>query len=168
MMCMHLTSFFNFDMDNPSQTAIIAGLNIDMVATTVATILSTIVSSVVAFVTARYSVRHQKRQNLEDLITKLIEFSLEYPYLEDDNYCAAWAGKINGDEESIRYENYCCVVFNLIERVWEFCRGNQKKMDKILYVEELVIRHYRWWIFDSANSSAYNKRFQKYIKSFER
>ncbi|HWQ89344.1 MAG TPA: hypothetical protein VN374_05175, partial [Desulfitobacteriaceae bacterium] len=122
-------------MDNSLQTAINVGLNIDVVATTVATILSTIISSMVAFVTAKSSERHEERQNLNDLITKIIEISLEYPYLEDDNYCSAWLGVVESDEKSMRYENYCCVVFNLIERLWKFYKGNQKKINETLYVK---------------------------------
>jgi hypothetical protein len=154
-------------MENTSK-AVISGVNIDIIATLVATLLSTIVSSIVAFVTANTSTKHQERQNLKDLIIKIIEISLEYPYLEDDDYCSQWGLIDSKDEKSMRYDNYCCAVFNLIERLWKHCNRKPKKINDILYVTELVIRHQRWWMSETNNFHAYDKQFQEYIRSLQR
>lgn len=143
-------------------------LSIDVITTSVATIISTVVSSFVAFIAAKITLKYQERQNLNDLITKIIEMSLTYPYLEDDDYCLQWGCTQNKDENSMRYDNYCCIIFNLIERLWKHCNGNKKKIDELLYVDEMVKRHLRWWRSEYNNLDGYDKRFQKYINSLIR
>jgi hypothetical protein len=148
--------------------AVSSEVGVDVVATFISTIISVIISSLVAFKTAKVTLRYQERQSLDELITKIIEISIEYPYLEDDEYCAKWADVIVRDELAMRYDYYCCIVFNLIERVWRYCKGNKKKINDMLYVEELVNRHYQWWITEDNNSVAYSNKFQNYIINFKK
>ena len=44
-------------------------------------------------------------------------------------------------------------------------RGNPEKIGEIIFVEELVRRHHRWWMHDPDNKNAYDKKFCEYINS---
>ena len=58
------------------------------------------------------------------MVQKIIEFSMTYPYLKDDNFCDVWPAVPDDQagEKRRRYESYCCHVFNTLEHVWEHCQ----------------------------------------------
>jgi len=68
---------------------------------------------------------------LRSQIDKMIDISIEYPYLEDDKYCEKWSSKDKSTVITMRYENYCCFVFNLLERGWKHFGGNKLKIEKM-------------------------------------
>jgi len=131
------------------------------------TAISAIVSAIVAGLISYLTLRHQRRQYIDNMIDKMVEIGIEYPYLEDDAFCLAWAEADKTDERVQRYDNYCCFVFNVIEAVWQYCRKDNVEIDKVLYVKELAIRHRVWWESTSDNIEAYGADFDEYIKSFQ-
>jgi len=38
------------------------------------------------------------------------------------------------------------LVFNFIERLWKYTKGDKKKMNDIVYYNEYIYTHYQWWI----------------------
>lgn len=82
--------------------------------------LSFLIGGIGGWISGTLKTRGQQRIAIDALVQKIIELSIEYPYLERDCYCFAW--KSDGDPEDdkrSRYENYCCLVFNTIERAWQ-------------------------------------------------
>src|SRR5262245_4409265 len=102
----------------------------DAVATVISTGISTGVASLVAWLVARGSDRAEERRNISDQVLKVIDFAIAYPFLEDDAVCAQWPSPNLSQPDRLRYDNYCCMVFNLLENVWEFAGGNRAKMRK--------------------------------------
>mgnify|MGYP001466640284 CR=1 FL=1 len=132
-------------------------------ATLVSVIISGFVSAIVAYLTVKFQNREKKRLFIEQTINEVLNISMEYPLLENDDFCAKWYLRDNCDIDRMRYENYCCRVFNLLERIWFFCGGNMEKINMIIYVEEWVLQHKIWWQMDIYNIYGYKYDFRVFI-----
>lgn len=128
-------------------------------------LLSASISAGIAFSVAALTRRTGQRQYIESLITKIIEIGITYPYLEDDDFCANWT-KANRRDEGMRYDNYCCLVFNLLEQLWRYSRQNPKMIEDIFGAREMIVRHRVWWGSEVHNHTGYRDvRFHEYINA---
>ncbi len=99
----------------------------------------------------------------------MIMISIKYPYLEDDAFCNKWKTKKKYSAEELRYENYCCIVFNIIETLYLHYGGNKNKIEGFLAVKELIRRHHKWWKAPSGkldNIDGYDKGFRQFVNSY--
>lgn len=135
----------------------------DALATIIATITSSAVAALVAYLTVRWGLKIEDYSVIQDNLTKLIEISIQYPYLEDDNYCAKWTGSSVQSEEDLRYDNYCCLVFNLMSKAFKYYNYNDEKTNMFLYTPELINRHKKWWLRTKDNKKAYSEEFQYFV-----
>jgi hypothetical protein len=129
-------------------------------------VATAIIATIVSWFVARRQVRAAERASLEHQVDELLRIAIEYPYLEDDEFVAE-ADNLNTDKDKrLRYECYCCFVFNLMERVWRHCGGNREKVEQVIYVRELVLLHKRWWLRASDNSLGYPKKFCEFVRTY--
>jgi len=143
-------------------------------------LLTFIIGAVGGWVSGTLAVRGQQRVAVDGLVQKIIELSMAHPYLERDSYCKAWVPTdpaaplpnppTAADDDKTRYENYCCLVFNTIEKAWELCwpwwfsaSWRHGAVKKILQVEELICRHHSWWSKDPDNLEGYSAGFRSYM-----
>jgi phosphate/sulfate permease len=126
-------------------------------------VIAAVISALVASLVARFSWRTQEKQALHAQISKLLDYSIQYPYLEDDTFCASWVQCDRTSEASMRYENYCCAVFNLLERNWTFFGGHENKMSLFFDSKEMILRHRAWWMWDPENRRGYTTNFRKFV-----
>ncbi len=140
----------------------------DAWATVWSTVIATVIASIVAWQSAERATRAQERSALDDQIVKVIEIGIEYPYVENDDFCAKWPDVDKNSEQGIRYDNYCCLVFNLMERLWRHFEGDREKIENMLYAPEMAHRHRRWWQSDKTNETAYEYGFRQYINTIIR
>ena len=110
--------------------------------------------------------KSQEKQSIEQRLDKVRDISIEHPYLEDDNFCSNWPTSDRSSEKSMRYENYCCLWFNLCESIWEFYGGKKEDIEDFIYVKEIFKRHRKWWQFDTKNSDGYGKNFVHFVNSY--
>lgn len=127
----------------------------EVAATLISTAFSTLIASGVAWLVAHLSDRAEQRRTLNEQILKIIDLGMEYPYLEDDSICDKWPNTGMSRDDQLRYENYCCLVFNVMESIWTYCKGNRAKFRMILHYEELIWRHRCWWESDAENKKGY-------------
>lgn len=130
--------------------------------------VSVILSAVVSWFVCRATLRAQAETVLRTRISELIQISIQHPELEDDDFCKGWkSSKDNPSEKYMRYDNYCCLVFNLLEGLFVFGHGNLKKMEELFGAEEMIVRHQNWWISErSQNIKGYrDSRFRGLIQS---
>ncbi len=108
-------------------------------------------------------------------ILQINKISIDYPYLEDDFFCAGWDyDKVRDKDATLReqyqrYDNYCCIVFNTIERLWQFCEGNQEKIERQFAVKEMAARHAKWWKRPSGaseNIEGYDREFRQFVEKY--
>lgn len=138
-----------------------------------ATIISAIVSVFVSSLVSNYfhtsKTIKEEEARLNQNILEIIKISIEYPYLEDDSFCRKWDSNKNNDEQWQRYDNYCCIVFNLMEQIFKLYKGDKEKIEYFFATKEMIKRHKLWWHNPSGlfeNLDGYDYKFQQYVKSF--
>lgn len=133
----------------------------------ISTGIATVVATIVSVTITKATIRSEKATQLSERVAELNRLAIEHPYFEDDKFCnnlPSLHAKYN--ERYLQYENYCCLVFNLLEAIWLHCRGNESKMARLAYPPELILRHKRWWqspIEYVNNVSGYDKGFRGYV-----
>ncbi len=100
---------------------------------------------------------------MERQVDELIRIGIEHPELETEALCRDWNNLNTPDVARNRYEFYCCFVFNLIYRVWDYYAGDTDKMKEIIFYEELIEAHRAWWFRDLKNEVGYEKEFVAFI-----
>jgi hypothetical protein len=140
------------------------------ISTLISTAIATIVASSISLFVANKNKRNLERSKLLDYIMQINHLAIQYPYFEDDNFCNMWArDKCLSDEKFQRYENYCCIVFNLIEEMWRHFSGDKQKIEEFFGVAEMVKRHSKWLNDSTAkseNAYGYKLAFLDYIATY--
>lgn len=130
-------------------------------------LIAAVVAAVVALIVCTVTGQGNQLRFLLGMVQKVIEFSMTYPYLEDDEFCDQWPN-IEDREKRLRYDNYCCHVFNTLEHAWQYSQGDRMKMKWIIYPDELVVRHRKWWKGECDNDSGYDRDFCAFIEQILR
>lgn len=133
--------------------------------------LTFLIGAVGGWISGTLKTRGQQRLAIDAQVQKLIEMSMTYPYLERDSYCSGWSKDADpNDDDRARYENYCCLLFNTLERAWElnwlwfFSKARRHAaVRKILHVDELICRHYAWFKNDGENLDGYSEGFYEFV-----
>lgn len=130
------------------------------------TIFATVISSAVALLSSAFfswlQDRGQTKRDISAGIGKMIDIAIQYPEVENPLFCDSWPAYRGSPDQKIRYENYCCFVFNLIALVWEFCKRDHTKIESVLHVDEILLQHRSWWMNDRENLKAYDRDFVRY------
>ena len=136
----------------------------------VAAIVATLVSGLVSFLVFWFSARSQERSELHSELLQINSLGIEYPYLEDEEFCNGWNDN-RGEEEYWRYDWYCCIVFNFCERAWRHFK-NREKILKFVDVGEYANTHRVWWQHLKASGKVEtcytDKEFRDFINSLIR
>jgi hypothetical protein len=138
--------------------------------TVISTGIATTVASSVSLLVASKNKRAQERAKLLDYIMQINQLAIQYPYFEEDSFCGSWhRNKCQTDERYQRYENFCCIVFNVLEDLWRHFKGNKCKMEDFFGVKEMIMRHSKW-LHDSTakkeNVDGYNLSFIEFVDSY--
>jgi hypothetical protein len=137
----------------------------DPMATVLSTIFATSVSTFFSWMFSVFSTQADRRRHLSDQLIKLIELSITYPTLENQKRCEQWPNYAGTEDDLIRYDSYCCFVFNLMEEIQEFCGGNRQKMRELFHAEEMIWRHRKWWAAEVENKKGYRVAFRDFVNS---
>ena len=111
----------------------------------------------------QYDATEKGRLN-EDL-NKLLDVSLQYPYVEDSFFIARWARNDSvGNDNALRYETYCTYVFNYAQNLCEYFDYDERKIDGFVDITNLVDQHKMWWTRpDEKNYKSYPDKFRAFI-----
>lgn len=138
----------------------------DITAAAIATIISSTVATIVALTINKYN----SIKSLNEQLDNIIKIAVQYPYLENPSFAATWtANKDSNDEKYLRYENYCTLIFNHLERLCKYYKYDQKKIEKHLNVKSWIRIHKECWNNPSTpfeNIDGYNNKFKKFIKVY--
>ena len=120
------------------------------------------IAAVVSLLVSWRTLRAAERNRLHAQIDRLVELSIEYPVMENDAFCRAWTQEdCSGD--AMRYDSYCCFVFNVLESLWRFHHGSEPSIQDMFDAKEMIERHRRWWLNYAGNRASYPPGFQKYV-----
>ncbi|MCK6527776.1 hypothetical protein L6R50_09505 [Myxococcota bacterium] len=134
----------------------------------VSAIVASVVSGFGGFVSAWIIQRRAEWNSIDQGVDEIVRLGIEYPYLEDDEFCASW-DPASRDERLLRYSSYCVFVFNVLERAWRYHDGDRNKIEERIGVKELVLRHQEWWKHPghpAENIRGYPQGFRKFVKEY--
>lgn len=129
-----------------------------------ATIASVTISTFVTLRITRTSSMRQERQWLKDQVNQYVTLSLQYPKVDDDQFARDWK-RTDRTDDGMRYENFCCFAFNLLERAWLHTDGDTEKLRDIVFFEEIILRHKNWWRQDRLNHFGYDANFKEFVNN---
>lgn len=127
------------------------------------TLLSAFVSALVSWAVVNMASKTQEKAFINDQINQLLCIAMEYPHVERKEFIEKYSPGTD-DDDTLRYENYCCASFNLLERIWKFYKGDHASIQEFFGARELVITHKKWWFKDKNNKDGYPKEFKSYIE----
>lgn len=140
------------------------GLTSDGIATLVGTILMGGIASAIAIHSFKCSEKQNAKKDIVDTLDRLIMISITYPNLENKKFISEWEDE-DKNEDCSRYDNYCCMIFNFLERLWFYANKDKRTMNDIVYYREYVSLHYRWWKINyKLNQSGYPQGFPEFIE----
>lgn len=125
-------------------------------------LISMVFSAITSFIIAIFNNKKSEEKALRDSLTQINQLNIQYPYLENTKYIRKYSKKKELSEKDMRYESYCIIVFNYLERLSIFCRFNFLKMEKYVHVPELILPHKYWWINllnTQFRQAGYNSKF---------
>jgi hypothetical protein len=140
-------------------------LNINVIPTVIATVFASLISVIIAL----YLNRKNKRDQFDRQLHEIIAISIQYPYLENIDFCQRWDPQlVNTDERYQRYELYCALIFNFLELVARYYNYNKNRIIKILDIEGWIRIHEYCWKKPSIpheNTDGYDSEFKKFVTS---
>jgi hypothetical protein len=142
-----------------------SGIDSNTIITILSSIVTVLISAIVSYVVAKSQSQTADRQALARQVDDLLHITLEYPHLDSESFVEKWKKGEGTFEDRDRYTSFCCFAFNLLYRVWQFHRGDAKKIDDVILAREIVHRHKTWWLGDANNTLAYDEKFAAYIRS---
>lgn len=138
----------------------------DITAAAIATLISSSIATIVTLLINRTN----NIKSLNDQLDNIIKIAIQYPYLESPSFCGEWNKNMNLDDEKyLRYENYCTLVFNYMERLCKYYKFNKTKIENHLNVKDWIRVHKDCWLNPSTpfeNADGYSKEFKTFIKAY--
>jgi hypothetical protein len=141
-------------------------MTLDISAATIATFISSCVATIVAL---RLNKSNAKK-TLYDQLDGIIKIAIQHPYLENPAFSNTWTeNKNSNDDQYLRYDNYCTLVFNYLSRLCEHYNFDKDKIEKHLNVKDWIRVHKQCWENPSTpfeNADGYSKEFKKLINNY--
>ena len=125
------------------------------------------------FLGKQFNRRFLEHNSLQTQIDRLLQVEMEKPFVNLETFRKDWPTLEKNSVEGLQYDVYCCMVFNLLERLYLYCGGQTdfqdtpnlfclakvlERMREFLYIDELILDHERWWWFnDGQNQKGYCK-----------
>lgn len=121
-------------------------MDIKFDTTLLSAFLSIIISIVSTIVFNYFQRKKESKDSLDKELTELLKLALEYPYLENPHFTRSWSSNYDrNNEKALRYEVYCTLVFNYLERFTNFYKYDIEKIEKHLAVKNWVRLHSKYW-----------------------
>ncbi len=138
----------------------------DLTAAAIATLISSgIATSVTLFIN-----RGNNLKNLNDQLDNILKISIQYPYLENPIFTSTWnENRDSTNEKYLRYDNYCNLVFNYIERLCKYYNYEENKIQNHINIKSWIRVHKDCWNNPSTpyeNADGYSNELKSLITRF--
>ena len=144
------------------------------------TIIISSVSAIAAAISAFFSYKtlkaalslfeKEKYEKLEDELNKIIEISIEYPYIESKTFTSQWMTyKDSEDERYLRYDMFCNRLYNFLHRVCEHFKYDKQLVEDFVDIKSWIRMHKLNWlnpIDENENIDGYDQKFRDFINSY--
>lgn len=146
-------------------TEVKSAIDPTVTAAAIATLLSSVVASTVALKINSYN----SLKSLNDQLDAILKIAIQYPYLENPSFCSSWNENKDLDkDEYLRYEMYCNLIFNYLERLCKYHKFNRKKINNHLDIKGWIMIHKDCWLNPtiSNENDGYDTRLKKLIENY--
>lgn len=111
-----------------------------------------------------------KKKRLDEQLDAIIKISIQYPYLESKKFTSEWVSDFDKENEQyLRYDVYCNLLFNFLSRVASYYRYDNKKMEDYITIKDWIRYHKKCWQDPTSpheNSDSYDKKFVDLINNY--
>lgn len=145
-----------------------ADTNIFLEATKI--VISSGIATFAAYKLNNWSNRKQEEKRFKDELTKIIQISIQYPDLENEDFTNKYPSDESKKSDYLRYDSYCILIFNLLEQLAVFYFYDKNKIEKFIFIEEWVHIHRKWWEYPEGkfkNQQGYTARFIEIVNSYQ-
>lgn len=143
-------------------------------------IIISAISAIAAAVSAIYSAKSsnttlslykkEKKEKLNDKLNKILEIGIEYPYFENKNFTSRWTEYRQTDNEQyLRYDMYCNLLFNYLHDVWEYFDHDKDKVEEFVDIKTWIRIHKDNWLYpidENENIDGYDQKFRLFINNY--
>jgi hypothetical protein len=144
------------------------------------TVIISVISAIAAAISAYFSYKNskttlnlfekEKYEKLKDELNRIIEISIEYPYVESKLFTSKWLEyRESDDEKYLRYDMYCNRFYNHLHNVCEYFKYDKKKIEDFVDVKSWIRLHKLNWsnpVDENENVDGYDKEFRDFINSY--
>lgn len=127
------------------------------------------IAGVSAYLSYRFN-RDNGKAELERELNRILEIGINYPRYEFPPFVNDWPNhRGKDDEEYLRYDIYCNMIFNFLHHVFEYYRGDKEKIEGYVDVKTWIRTHKQNWLQpadDSENIDGYDDGFRRFINSY--
>ena len=137
--------------------------------TVTAAAIATLISSAVASTVALKINNHNSLKSLNDQLDAILKIAIQYPCLENPNFCSTWNENKDLDKDDyLRYEMYCNLIFNYLERLCRYYKFDEKKINDHLNIKGWIIVHKDCWLNPTIlnENDGYDSRLKKLIEKY--
>lgn len=114
--------------------------------------------------------KKRRRDDLDRELRHILDLTVKYPYLEHESITKHWTENKNKmGPKFIRYDQFCNILFNYLEKVYNFYSGDKRKIEEYLDVKSWVRLHEQNWknpIIPYENNESYSVDFRNFINSY--
>lgn len=145
---------------------------VSVIGTSVAS-AAAISSGIYALFQRHWSKEAKRRDEYLDLkkrMENILTLTIQYPYLEDKSITETWKDNMHSlDEKHMRYNQFCCVLYNFLSDLYEFYGGDSAQIQKFVDIKTWVRVHRQIWenpLDPNEIPDGYTPEFRSYINSY--
>jgi hypothetical protein len=139
----------------------------EILTSIITSVITTITVTALGYYTFSKQFNADEKFRLNQNLNKLLDITLQYPFLEDSAFVAWWdKNKNSNNDSSLRYQTYCEYVFNFVDDVCDYYNYDRKEIDKFIDMDDLIVLHKSWWkLPEVQNTQSYDKRFKDLVEA---
>lgn len=135
-------------------------------------LLPAITAAIIGLCQLANSIELKKRDEylaLRNRLESILAMTITYPDLENPTVTEHWKeNRLSEEERFMRYDQFCNIVFNFLEDVFLYYKGDTEKIEKFIDVQSWVELHKQNWLYprtEGENFRGYDYNFYAYINS---
>jgi len=132
--------------------------------------IATLISAITSALVTVWINKNNKQKYIDEQLDSLLKISIQYPYLENPAFTSTWNNKKSSNEEEyLRYDIYCTLLFNYLSRIAKYKKYNKNKIEKYIAIKDWVRLHKDYWLYPTCpyeNSDSYDDSFKELINYY--
>jgi hypothetical protein len=132
--------------------------------------IATIISALTSVLVSLGLNKSNKKKHIDDQLDDILKIAIQYPYVESDAFASTWnQNKNSNNEQYLRYDIYCTLLFNYLSRVADFYRYDKQKIENYIAIKDWIRLHKDYWLNPTSsyeNIDGYDPKFRELITTY--